>query len=103
MSFIIENLPESIKMAKAELRAALPQYEEVFRDVQAEIRKRVNEIVKERDSGQEVIPIVQYADIANDGVSADLIEKIKSRGACVIRSTFPKAQAESWDQQVAQY
>ena len=26
MSFIIENLPESIKATKAELRAALPQY-----------------------------------------------------------------------------
>jgi len=103
MPFINENLSESTKVAKAELRAALPQYNEVFRDVEAEMRKRVNEIVKDRESGQEVIPIVQYADVANDGVPAELIEKIKSRGACVIRGTFPKAQAEAWDQQVAQY
>src|ERR1700719_1390808 len=101
MPFIIENLSESIRAAKVELRAALPQYNEVFRDVEAEMRKRVNEIVKDRDSGQEVIPIVQYTDVANDGAPADLIEKIKSRGACVIRGTFPKAQAEAWDQQVA--
>jgi hypothetical protein len=103
MSFIIENLPESIKAAKAELRAALPQYKEVFRGVEAAMRKRVDEIVKERNSGQEVIPIVQYADIANDRVAPDLIEKVKSRGACVIRGTFPKEQAMAWDQQVAQY
>jgi hypothetical protein len=103
MSFIIENLPESIKAAKAELRAALPQYKEVFLGVEAAIRKRVDEIVKERNSGQDVIPIVHYTDIANDRVPADLIEKIKSRGACVIRGTFPKEQATAWDQQVAQY
>ena len=103
MSFIIENLPESIKAAKAELRAALPEYKEVFRGVEAAMRKRVDEIVNERNSGQEVIPIVQYADIANDRVAADLIERVKSRGACVIRGTFPKEQAVAWDQQVAQY
>jgi Protein of unknown function (DUF1479) len=103
MSFIIENLPESIKAAKAELRGALPRYKEVFRGVEAAMRKRVDEIVKERNSGQEVIPIVQYADIANDRVAADLIEKVKLRGACVIRGTFPKEQAMAWDQQVAQY
>jgi hypothetical protein len=103
MSFIIENLPESIKAAKAELRAALPEYKEVFRGVEAAMRKRVDEIVKERNAGQEVIPIVQYADIANDRVAEDLIGKVKSRGACVIRGTFPKEQARAWDQQVAQY
>jgi hypothetical protein len=103
MSFIIENLPESIKASKAELRAALPQYKEVFRGVEAAMRTRVDEIVKERNSGQEVIPIVQYADIANDRVAAELIEKVRSRGACVIRGTFPKEQAMAWDQQVAQY
>ena len=103
MSFIIENLPKSIKAAKAELRAALPQYKEVFRGVEAAMRKRVDEIVRERNSGDEVIPIVQYADIANNRVAPDHIEKVKSRGACVIRGTFPKEQAIAWDQQVAQY
>jgi len=103
MSFVIENLSETTKAAKEELRAALPQCKEVFRSVEAEMRKRVSEIAKERDAGQEVIPIVRYADVANDRVPAELIEKIKSRGACVIRGTFPKAQAEAWDQQVAQY
>jgi hypothetical protein len=67
------------------------------------MQKRVDEIVEERDSGQEVIPIVQYADIANGRVPSDLVAKTKSRGACVIRETFPKAQAEAWNEQVGQY
>jgi hypothetical protein len=103
MQFIIDNLPEAIKAAKAELKADLPNYKEVFQQVEAEMRKRVDEIVAERDSGQEVIPIVQYDQIAKNAVPADLIQRIKSRGACVIRGTFPKAQAEAWNDQVGQY
>ena len=103
MSLIIENLPESIKAAKAELRAALPQYKDVFLELEAATRKRVDEIVKERDRGQEVIPIIQYADVANHSVSPELIERIKQRGACVVRETFPQAQAEAWNEQVGQY
>jgi hypothetical protein len=103
MSFVIDNLPEAIKAAKADLKAALPQYKEVFQQVEAEMRKRVDEIVKERESGQEVIPIVQYSDIANNTVPAELVAKIKHRGACVIRSTFPKSQAQAWDDQVGEY
>jgi len=45
MSLIIENLPEAIRTTKQQLRAALPQYKEVFREVEAEMRRRVEEIV----------------------------------------------------------
>jgi hypothetical protein len=103
MQFIIDNLPEAISAAKAELKAALPQYKKVFQQVEAEMRRRVDEIVAERDSGQEVIPIVQYADIAGNSVPDNLIQRIKSRGACVIRGTFPKAQAQAWNDQVGHY
>lgn len=103
MPFVIENLPETIRASKLELQTALPQYREVFRDVEAEMRRRVEEIVQERESGQEVIPIVPYADLAAHRVPADLIAKIKSRGACVVRGTFLKEQAESWNNEIAEY
>jgi Protein of unknown function (DUF1479) len=103
MSFVIENLPEAIKAAKLELRVALPRYREIFREVEAEMRRKVDEIVNEREAGLEVIPIIEYANIANNSVPADQIKKIKSRGSCVIRGTFPREQAETWDRQVAQY
>lgn len=103
MSFIIRDLAASIRAAKAELRAGLPAYKEVFLQVEAEMRRRVDEIVSEREAGREVIPIIQYADVANDRVSAELVANIKSRGACVIRQTFPKAKAESWNEEVGLY
>ena len=35
MSLIIENLPEAIRTTKQQLRAALPEYKEVFSEVEA--------------------------------------------------------------------
>jgi hypothetical protein len=103
MSFVVENLPEMIRQAKRELKAALPNYKKVFEELQTEMRRRVDEIVRERESGAEVIPIVQFVDIGNGQVSADLINRIKSRGACVIRGTFAREQANAWDQEIADY
>ena len=103
MSFVIENLPESIRQTKKQLRKDLSNYAEVFQQVEAEMRQRVHEIARERDAGLDVIPVVQYADIAEDRVSSEMLTKIKSRGACVVRGTFPKQQAEAWDREVADY
>jgi hypothetical protein len=77
MSFIIENLPESIKAAKAELRAALPQYKEVFLGVEAAIRKRVDEIVKERNSSSQLFITPTSPTIA----SQRILSKRSSRAA----------------------
>jgi Protein of unknown function (DUF1479) len=93
MSFVIENLPEAIKAAKSELRAALPQYREIFREIEAEMRRKVDEIVKEREARLEVMPIIGYTNIENNSVPAEQIKKIKSRGSWVIRGTFPREQA----------
>src|ERR1700728_3876685 len=103
MSFVIENLPDAIRTAKQQLRAALPNYREVFHEVEAEMRQRVDEIVTEREAGHDVVPVVQYADIVAKRVSAAMIKKIKARGACVVRGTFSKEQAGSWDDEIAAY
>ncbi|WP_260737677.1 DUF1479 domain-containing protein [Tunturiibacter lichenicola] len=103
MAFKIDNLPEAIRSTKKALRKALPNHAEVFRQVEAEMRRRVDIIVKEREAGQSVIPIVQFSDVKAGTVPADLIAKIKDRGACVIRGTFDTAQAQAWDNEIATY
>ena len=103
MAFVIENLAEDIRATKKALRAALPNYAETFQQVEAEMRQRVDEIVRERESGQPVVPIVQYADVKGEVVPAALIAKIKTRGACVVRRTFTPEQATAWDQEIANY
>ncbi len=103
MSLVIENLPETIRTTKEQLRAALPEYQEVFREVEAEMRGRVEEIVSERESGHDVIPIVQYADIASGQVPAELVSKVRSRGTCAVRGTFSREAASAWDDEIAAY
>jgi hypothetical protein len=103
MSLVIENLPEAIRTTKQQLRAALPEYKEVFREVEAETRRRVEEIVSEREAGQDVVPIAHYADIEAGTVSPKLVAKIKARGACVVRNTFSPEQATTWDNEIAAY
>src|SRR5579872_4584322 len=103
MSLVIENLPEAIRTTKQQLRAALPGYKEVFREVEAEMRRRVDEIVSEREAGKDVIPIVQYRDIASGKVPAELVKKVRARGACVVRGTFSKEVAVGWDDEIAAY
>jgi hypothetical protein len=103
MAFVIDNLGEAIRSSKKVLREALPNHAVVFRQVEAEMRRRVNAIVKERETGQPVIPIVHYSDVKAGVVPAELIAKIKDRGACVVRRTFEPEQAEAWDREIAHY
>lgn len=103
MSFQVENLPEAIREIKVKLRRELPSYAAVYQEVEDEMRRRVAEIVKEREAGETVIPVLHYSDIANGTVSPAMISKIRERGACVIRETFAPEQARAWDDELGEY
>jgi Protein of unknown function (DUF1479) len=103
MPFEVENLPEAIRSTKKTLRQALPSYASVFREVESEMRRKVAEIVKEREAGEPAIPILAYSDIAAGTVLPSMLAKIKDRGACVIRNTFPLEQARTWDDEIGRY
>ncbi|KND61943.1 hypothetical protein BVER_01545 [Candidatus Burkholderia verschuerenii] len=103
MALVIDDLPAAIRQAKKELRAALPNYREVFAEVEAAIGAQAKAIAAQRDRGENVIPEIQFSDIAEGRVSAEQIALVKSRGACVIRNVFPRAQVESWDEEIAHY
>ncbi len=100
---VIENLPEAIRTTKQKLREALPEYKEVFREVEAAMQLRVEEIVSERESGKDVVPIVQYADVAAGKVPAEMTAKVRARGACVVRGTFGRVVATGWDEEIEAY
>jgi len=103
MPFHVENLPEAIREVKKKLRRELPSYAAVFREVESEMIRKVAQIVKEREAGEDVIPVLPYSDIATGSVSPEMAAKIKDRGACVIRQTFPSEQARAWDDEIAKY
>ena len=90
MALIIDDLPGSIRQAKKELRAALPNYREVFAEVEEAISAEAKRIAGQRDRGEDVIPEIQFSDITERRVTADQIAVVKARGACVIRNVFPR-------------
>ena len=103
MKFRVENLPDAIREVRGKLRRELPSYAVVFQQVENEIRRKVAQIVREREAGEAVIPVLQYSDIAAGSVSPEMISKIRDRGACVIRETFAPEQARAWDDEIAGY
>jgi len=100
---IIDDLPAAIRQAKRELRAQLPAYRDIFRQVEDDMRRKVERIVRERDAGRSVIPEVAYEDIAQGSVTAEQAALIRERGACVIRGVFDSRRASAWDAQIGQY
>jgi Protein of unknown function (DUF1479) len=103
MPFQVDNLPEAIREIKKNLRRELPAYATVFQEVESEVRRKVAQIIEQKESGEAVIPVLQYSDIAADSVSREMMSKIKDCGACVIRNTFAPEQARAWDDEIAKY
>jgi hypothetical protein len=103
MALIIDDLPSAIRQAKKELRAALPNYREVFAEVEEAISAEAKRIAGQRNRGEDVIPEIQFSDITEQRVTADQITVVKARGACVIRNVFPRELVQSWDQDIADY
>ncbi|CAB3785187.1 DUF1479 domain-containing protein [Pararobbsia alpina] len=99
----IDDLPSAIRAAKRELRAQLPNYAEVFTEVEADIRQQAKRIMAERKHGVSSIPELDFADIRAQRVNQATLASIKERGACVIRRVFPREQAARWDAQIAEY
>ena len=103
MSFQVENLTEAIREAKKKLRRQNPNYARTFAEVEGEMKRQVAEVVEERNTGGAVIPIVQYADIASGGVPDAMQDKIRRRGACVIRQVVHCKQATEWNDELGEY
>lgn len=99
----IDDLPAAIREAKRELKAALPNYREVFAEVEAEMIREANAIEVQRAAGEAVIPEIYFADIAAGRVRDEQTARVKSRGACVIRGVFDAKLVEQWDDEIAQY
>ena len=65
MALMIDDLPAAIRQAKQELRARLPNYRDVFAEVDETIRAEASRIAAQRSRGENVIPEIQFSDIAD--------------------------------------
>jgi hypothetical protein len=106
-----ETTPEDLKAAIREIKPALREriaasgrsVEEVFAVVEARIGEAVAEIEAAKARGEEIWPVIEYADIESGIVSSEQLAKLRSRGCLVVRGHFPREQALSWDAGIVDY
>ena len=103
MPFTIDNLQDTIRTTRRSLRAALPDYTRVFREVEGAIAAQVDAIQRDRARGADTIPVFDYASIAADDVDPHTIAQLKTRGACVVRRVFDPQQASDWNDELGEY
>ena len=97
------DIPAAIRETKAQLRARIGDVAGAFRQAEEAMRAEVAEVVALRESGEEVWPIVRFADVAAGTVPADVVEAVRKRGCAVVKGTFPRARAAAWDAELVSY
>ncbi|GCB52013.1 DUF1479 domain-containing protein [Streptomyces sp. NL15-2K] len=104
---IPEDLPAAIREIKTALRARIEasgrSVEEVFAVVERRVAARVAEIKAEKERGENVWPVIDYADIEDGTVTPQQMAKLKKRGCLVVRGHFPREQATAWDADIVDY
>jgi Protein of unknown function (DUF1479) len=97
------DLTAAIAAAKAGLRRKLPNYAAVFAELSDAMRREADEIAARHADGDPIVPSVNYSDIMDDTVPAELPAAIRRHGCVVVRGVFPRAQAEAWDAELLEY
>src|ERR1700732_884596 len=95
------DLPAAIRSVKSAIRARIEAsgrtVEEVFAVVEREIRTEVQAIASARARGDEIWPVIDYADIAGGTVTPGALALLRRRGCLVVRGQFPCEQARATD------
>ena len=101
------DLPAAVREIKAALRSRIEasgrSVEEVFAAVESRIQAAVDDITATRERGEEVWPVIEYADISAGTVSREQLELLHKRGCVVIRGHFDREQALGWDRDIVEY
>ncbi|MER5549389.1 DUF1479 domain-containing protein [Streptomyces sp. NPDC002589] len=102
-----EDLPAAIRVIKQALRARIEasgrSVAEVYAAAERRVAARVAEIKAEREAGERVWPVIDYADIENGTVRPAQADLVKQRGCLVVRGHFPREQALAWDASIVDY
>jgi hypothetical protein len=88
---------------RARIEASGRTVDEVFEVIERKIAERVTEIKAAKERGEEVWPVIGYADIEAGTVPAEQLALLQRRGCLVVRGHFPREQALQWDQDIVDY
>ena len=102
-----EDLPAAIREIKAALRARIEasgrSVAEVFAVVETRIAAQVAEIAAAKRRGEDIWPVVHYADVEAGTVPQETLDLVHRRGCLVVRGHFEREQALGWDRDIVDY
>lgn len=106
-----EQTPADLNEAIREIKSALctrlaasgRSAEEVISVIEARVRIAVEEIEAARSRGEQIWPVIDYAEIAAGAVPAGQLDLLRRRGCLVVRGHFEHAQALAWDHDIVDY
>jgi hypothetical protein len=96
---MIQSTPEAI----ADLKRRLDDRGEAFRELDAALRRDVDEIVGMAANGASPVPQAAWQAVRDGAAPPELPDLIRRRGCVVLRGVFPRAQAEAWNAELIAY
>ena len=104
---IPDDIPAAIVEIKAAIRAKIAAsgrtVEQVVAELEEFLEAEVADIEAARARGEEVWPVIDFADIQAGSVSPETLALLRRRGCAVVRGHFERDQAEQWDRDVVDY
>ncbi len=106
-----ETLPEDLPAATAEIKVAIRArieasgrtVRQVVEEVEAFLEGEIADIEATRARGEDVWPVIDYADIEAGTVSEEQLALLRRRGCAVVRGHVDRAEAEGWDAGIVDY
>ena len=102
-SLHIDDIPAAIRETKIKLRAELPDYRDVFQQVEADIRRQIDHLRCAQEAGEHPVPQLDAEEIIQGRISEQQKQQVRQRGCCTIRGVFPVETARQWNQEVGDY
>ena len=72
-------------------------------EVEAFLEDEIADLEATRARGEEVWPVLDYADVEAGTVPEETLALVRRRGCAVVRGHFDRTQAERWDADVVDY
>lgn len=96
----MQNLEQVVIDAKAALLARMPDCTQRMKRLDEWL---ADEVAAVKAEGADVIPQLDYRDVAADAVSEAQQNRIRRRGCLIIRGVFDRGQATDWNEEIGRY
>ncbi len=106
-----ETPPADLSAATAEIKAAIRAriaasgrtVAQVIAEIEDFVRAEIDDIEATRARGEEVWPVIDYADVEAGAVPPETVALVRRRGCAVIRGHFAEDRARAWDRSAVDY